>query len=194
MAKILIAGGTGFVGQQLAVFLRQHNHQCVLLTRNQKQVDHQKFFYWNVAEQYIDPKALDGVEVIINMTGENIGAKKWTPARKKALFDSRIQPLQLIYKLLSEHEDQVKHLISSSAVGYYGMVTNDHIYKEHDQAGNDFLAEICTAWEDKALQFGHLQIPTTILRKGVILGKDGGMLTRLKPLAAIGLNTAYLNL
>lgn len=190
MARILIAGGTGFVGQQLAVFLRQQNHQCVVLTRDQKQVDFQKYFYWDVAAQYIDPKALEGVEVIINMTGANIGAKKWSPARKKALLTSRIEPLALIYKLLSEHEHQVKHIISSSAVGYYGMVTNDHIYKEHDQPGTDFLAEICTAWEDKALQFGHLQLPTTILRKGVVLGKDGGMLTRLKPLAAIGLSTA----
>lgn len=190
MARILIAGGTGFVGKQLVVYLRQQNHQCILLTRNSKQADQQKFFYWNVVEQYIDPNALNGVDIIINMTGANIGAKKWSANRKKELIDSRILPLELIYKLLAQHEHQVKHIISSSAVGYYGMVTGEHIYKEHDLPGTDFLAEICTAWEDKGLQFGHLQIPTTILRKGVVLGKDGGMLTRLKPLAAIGLSTA----
>lgn len=188
--NILIAGGTGFIGKHLIAHLRLKGFECRLLTRDLQKCDQHTYFHWNVTESYIDPKAFKDVDVIINMTGENIGAKKWSLARKKSLLHSRIQPLELIYKLLSDTEHHIKHIISSSAVGYYGMVTNEHIYKENDQAGNDFLAKICIAWEDKALQFGHLQIPTTILRKGVVLGKDGGMVMRLKPLASIGLSTA----
>lgn len=190
MKKILIAGGTGFVGKQLIPFLVEKGYSIHVLTRNPSANSSKniRFFQWEIERQYIDKKAFEGVEILINMTGANIGEKRWTEQRKKEIIDSRINSIDVLYQYISENKFNINTFISSSAVGFYGAVTTDKTFVETSESGNDFLASVCQKWENAALKFNDLGIRTIILRKGIILGKEGGMVKKLSPLAKLGIN------
>lgn len=192
MKKILIAGGTGFVGKQLIPFLVEKGYSIHVLTRNPSAnpSENIRFFLWDIERQYIDKKAFEGVEILINLTGANIGEKRWTEQRKKEIIDSRINSIDVLYQYISENKFNINTFISSSAVGFYGAVTTDKTFVETSENGNDFLASVCQKWEDAALKFNDLGIRTIILRKGVILGKEGGMVKKLSPLAQLGINVS----
>lgn len=192
MKKILIAGGTGFVGKQLIDFLVGKGYSIHVLTRNLRAnpLENIRFFQWEIERQYIDKKAFEGVEILINLTGANIGEKRWTEQRKKEIIDSRINSIDVLYQYISENKFNINTFISSSAVGFYGAVTTDKTFVETSESGNDFLASVCQKWEDAALKFNDLGIRTIILRKGVILGKEGGMVKKLSPLAKLGINVS----
>ena len=191
MNKILIAGGTGFVGKQLVSFLSGKGYELSVLSRKELTGNEKVTYYqWDIEKAFIDTKAFEGVNTIINLTGANIGEKRWTKKRKKELVDSRVQSIELLFKYVSENKFPIKTVISSSAVGYYGAVTSDTIYTETSQKGSDFLAAICTQWEDTANQFSTIGARVVILRKGVIVGKGGGLYQKLAPLANKGINPA----
>lgn len=192
MKKILIAGGTGFVGKQLIPFLVEKGYSIHALTRNPRSNSSEniRFFQWDIEQQYIDKKAFEGVEILINLTGANIGEKRWTNDRKKELIDSRIKSIDLLYQYILENKFNINTFISSSAVGFYGAVTTDKTFVETSESGNDFLASVCQRWEATALKFNDLGIRTIILRKGVILGKEGGMVKKLSPLAKLRINVS----
>jgi uncharacterized protein (TIGR01777 family) len=192
MKKILIAGGTGFVGKQLIPFLLQKGYAIHVLTRKPSTTTlaNIQYFQWDIEKQYIDKKAFDGVEAIINLTGVNISEKRWTKQRKKEIIDSRVKSIDLLYRYVSENKCDIKTFISSSAVGFYGAITTDKTFVETDKNANDFLGSVCQQWETAANKFNDLGIRTVILRKGVIMGKDGGMVKKLTPLAKLGINVS----
>lgn len=192
MKKILIAGGTGFVGKQLIDFLVGKSYSIHVLTRkpSANSTENICFFRWDVERQYIDKKAFEGVEILINLTGASIGEKRWTNDRKKEIIDSRIKSINLLYQYISENKFPINTFISSSAVGFYGAVTTEKTFAETSESGNDFLASVCQKWENAALKFNDLGVRTVILRKGIILGKDGGMVKKLSPLAQLGINVS----
>lgn len=192
MKKILIAGGTGFVGKQLIDFLVGKGYSIHVLTRkpSANSTENICFFRWDVERQYIDKKAFEGVEILINLTGANIGEKRWSTDRKKEIIDSRIKSINLLYQYISENKFPINTFISSSAVGFYGAVTTEKTFAETSESGNDFLASVCQKWENAALKFNDLGVRTVILRKGIILGKDGGMVKKLSPLAQLGINVS----
>ncbi len=191
MSKILIAGGTGFVGKALISYLSGKGYELSVLTRNKVNGnDKVSYYQWDIEKGYIDPEAFEGVDIIINMTGANIGEKRWTEKRKKEIVDSRVNAIQLLYKCVSENNFLIKTLISSSATGYYGAVTTDTIFDETSSKGKDFLAAVCSQWENAAKQFSGLGARVIILRKGVVVGKGGGMYQKIAPLAKKGINPA----
>lgn len=191
MRKILIAGGTGFVGKQLISYLSEKGYELSVLTRHRSpSYGSVAYFQWDVEKAYIDEEAFVGVDTIINMTGANIGEKRWTEKRKREVLDSRVNSIQLLHKYVSENNFPIKTLISSSAVGYYGAVTTDIIFDESSSKGNDFLAAICSQWENAARQFTNFGTRVIILRKGVVVGKEGGMYQKMAPLAKRGINPA----
>lgn len=195
MEKILIAGATGFVGKHLTQYLIGKGYCIHVLTRNGMSQDTQNLYYfkWDIENKFIEGKAFEGVTQIINLTGANIGEKRWTKARKKEILNSRIKSLDLLFHYVKMNQYPVQRIISSSAVGYYGTETTPHIFTEEDENGNDFLGQVCKQWENAALQFESIGIQTVILRKGVIIGHDGGMYQKLAPLAKWGINTAVGN-
>lgn len=192
MGKILISGGTGFAGKKLIAFLSQKGYSLNVLTRKKHEDNHQniQYYNWDIEKQYIDKDAFIGVDTIINLAGANISEKRWTSKRKSEILESRIRSLDLIYKYVKQNNFKIDTLISSSAVGYYGSITSDDIFTEKSNNGNDFLAAVCKQWERTALQLESLGIRTVILRKGIIIGKDGGMYKKTAPLAKLGINTA----
>lgn len=190
MNKILIAGGTGFVGKALISFLVKKGYEVHALTRRQlAPTKGVTYFKWDIAKQEIDLNAFSEVDTIINMTGANISEKRWSDDRKKVIINSRVQSLELLHQAVYENDFKIKRIISSSAVGYYGAVTNQHIYTEEDKKGDDFLAEVCEQWESAAMAFENLGSQVVILRKGVIIG-HGGMYEKLSGIAKYGINPA----
>jgi uncharacterized protein len=192
--KILIAGGTGFIGKALSSFLVGKKYEVNVLTRRKiPDTENVHYYQWDVEKGFIDPYAFDKVNAIINMTGTNIGEKRWTTVRKQEIIDSRLKPLNLLLKYVKESGHGIDVLISSSAVGYYGAVTTEQIFTEEDKNGTDFPALVCKLWEDTALKFEKVAHRVVILRKGVVIGRSGGMYRRLKPLAKLGITVALGN-
>jgi len=192
--KVLIAGGTGFIGRTLIPFLVKKGNEVNVLTRKtMTDGENIHYYQWNVDQGFIDSRAFDGVDALINMTGANIGEKRWTVDRKNEILNSRVKPLNFLLKAIIESGNKIKVLISSSAVGYYGSVTTNHVFTEEDKNGTDFPAYVCRLWEDAALKFRDVADRVVILRKGLVIGPDGGIYQKLKPLAKLGLNVALGN-
>ncbi|SFT15622.1 TIGR01777 family oxidoreductase [Sphingobacterium wenxiniae] len=192
MKKILIAGGTGFVGKALIEHLINCGYPVHVLTRSRKTNNTKdlQYYIWNIKDGFIDEKAFDGVTTIINLTGANITEKRWTDKRKVEIIESRTKAIDLLFRYVKTIGLNIDTFISSSAVGYYGTITSNEIFAEEDASGNGFLASVCEKWEESAMQFESLARRTVILRKGVILGKKGGMYQQLAPLAKWGINVS----
>ncbi|MDP4600843.1 MAG: TIGR01777 family oxidoreductase [Polaribacter sp.] len=177
MAKILITGGTGLIGNKLTQLLIENNHEVVILSREPSKKNE---FKWDISEGSIDEKALINVDYIIHLAGAGIADERWTTKRKKILIDSRVESANLLYEKVKKLQIPLKGFISASGIGYYGAVTTEEIFEENTKSGHDFLAEICVKWEAAAMQFAEEQIPVTILRTGVVLSSTGGALEKMR--------------
>lgn len=194
MEKILLAGGTGFIGTALAKHLVNAGYFVNILTKNpaNKHPKHSNinYFEWNIENNFLDKTVFSDVKTLINLTGVGISDKRWSKKRKTEIIESRIKAIDLLYNTVVKENISLNQFISSSAVGYYGAVTSPYIFTEESQNGSDFLAFVCKEWENAALQFEKIGVPTGILRKGVVIGKHGGLYKKLTPLARMGINTA----
>lgn len=191
MSRILITGGTGLVGSRLTEMLEQKNHEVLILSRKPKAKNE---FEWDVSNNFIDIKAFEKIDYIIHLAGAGIADEKWTEKRKNVIIDSRLKTANLLFKKVNELQIKLKGFISASGIGYYGAVTSSIVFEEKDDAGQDFLGEVCVKWEDAAHQFTSLQIPVTILRTGIVLSKKGGALEKMKTpvISALGSGNQYL--
>lgn len=175
--KILISGGTGLVGKRLSKMLLNKGHDVKILSR--KKSNAQNFVRWDIDQNYIDPKALEGIDAIIHLAGEGIADKLWTAKRKIEIIESRVKSTKLLYNALSNSTSHnVKTFISSSAIGYYSE-RGDELLKEHDAAAKDFLGTTCLAWENEVDRIGNLGIRTVKLRTGIVLSLEGGALKQM---------------
>lgn len=191
MAKILITGGTGLVGTRLTQLLTDRKHEVRILTRNP---DAKNEYKWDVSKRYIDVKALENIDYIIHLAGAGIADKRWTEDRKKIIIDSRVETGNLLFQKVKENKIPLKGFISASGSNFYGAKTTTVIYTESDNAGNDFLGDVCVKWEQAAHQFSELQIPITILRTGIVLSKTGGALEKMKTpiISPLGTGNQYM--
>lgn len=192
MARILITGGTGLIGNQLVKLLQDKGHEVVILSRNPKETNQ---FRWNISEGFIDEKAFKNVTHIIHLAGAGIADKRWTTNRKKELIDSRVKSANLLFKKVKELEIPLQKFISASGIGFYGAVTSNKIFTETDEPYNDFISKICVKWEASAEKFNQLEIPVTILRTGIVLSKKGGALEKMNTplfLSALGNGKQYM--
>ncbi len=184
MAKnILIAGATGLVGEQLVSKLLADGHQVSILARKAIQKEGVKVFLWDVYQQTIDNRALDGIDTIINLTGEGIADKPWTAERKQQIIDSRVKAAELIFNAIKETNTTIESYISASAVGIYGD-REDEVLDEESLSGTGFMADCCLAWEKAADQGIVLGIRVVKIRIGIVLSERGGALAAMeKPIS-----------
>lgn len=187
--KILLTGGTGFIGKELIKHLIGQGYQINILTRKppKTKTPYISYYQWDINQSYIDLECFKGVEIIINLVGANISEKRWSHKRKLEIMESRVKSAALLYENLKKHKFPIKKLISASASGYYGAVTRKHIFTETDPAGKDFLARVCENWERSILQFEELKIKVIIFRLGVIIG-NGGLFATMSNFARKGIN------
>ena len=189
MAKILITGGTGLIGNALCKKLLENGHQVSVLTRTLVKSNSINYFLWDVDKSTIDEKAFDGVEHIIHLAGCGIAEKKWTAERKKEIIDSRVNSSKLILAVLQKLNIKLKSFVGASAIGIYGMETSEKIYSENDLGPSDFLSETCIAWENSYDDFDTVSERQSIARISVVISKDGGALKKLLPIFKFGLGS-----
>lgn len=173
---IVIAGGSGFLGQKLVARLESEGHAVMILTRRPTQTGEIK---WNPdGSPGTLLKHLDGTDAIINLAGEGIADKRWTAARKAALRNSRIQATRTLVRAVAQCARAPRVFINASAVGYYGPCGDEPI-TETTPAGSDFLARLCVEWEQEARIVESPHTRLAIVRTGIALAQDGGALGKM---------------
>jgi len=179
METVLITGGTGLVGKNLGILLR--NKGYVVKTLSSKPSE--KNYFWDIDKQEIGCEALQNVDHIIHLAGANIGEKYWTKKRKKLILDSRVNSAQLLFDAVKKRAVKPKTFISASAIGYYGAFTIEKIFTEKDNAATDFLGTVCKEWELAATKFETIGLRVVKIRTAVVLSPNGGALQSiLKPM------------
>ena len=184
--KVLIAGASGFLGQALIRELTDHGHQVHALVRrparNGSEIE------WHPEHGSIDPDALRGYGAVIGLSGAGIGDRRWTPAYKQELIDSRVKPTGALAKALAflPVTQRPRTFLSASAVGYYGN-RGDELLPETGGAGEGFLADLVVRWEAATEPAAEAGVRVVPLRTGLVLSARGGLLARLIPLYRKGL-------
>ncbi len=180
MKRILITGGTGFIGENLIKQLHQKGYSINVLSRKKEFIDSADTFWWNPSNNFIDERALEGVTDIIHLAGSNILEKPWDKYNKARLIKSRTHSIDLLFRTVKILNLNLNSFSSASAIGYYGAVTQNEIFDENTPSQNhDFAATLCQKWEEKADCFSEITRVNKV-RIGLVLGKDGGFLNRLK--------------
>jgi len=175
---VVISGGSGLIGSALARSLDADGHRVVRLTRPQSTAQPGPTIAWDPRAGTIDTVALEGVDVVVNLAGAGIGDKKWTPARKQEVLESRLQATGLLARTVAGLTDPPAVFISGSAVGYYGN-RGDETLTEDSASGEDFLAAVCVQWEDAARPAAEAGLRVAWIRTGLVLDPHGGVLKRL---------------
>ena len=185
--NILVTGGTGFVGQALCAVLAERGHQLTVLSRQGQDalaVLPDNSLVVTALEDIDDEQHFDA---IINLAGEGIADRRWTESRKQALQDSRIQLTNQLTELVGRQKTKPGLLISGSAVGFYGDAGDAELDENSPAVRKDFTYLLCDGWEKAARQMSRHGVRVCLLRIGVVLDRDGGMLKRLIPLYKAGL-------
>ncbi|WP_020105724.1 TIGR01777 family oxidoreductase [Nocardia sp. 348MFTsu5.1] len=182
--RIAIAGSSGLIGSALVESLTGAGHQVIRLVRQPSTAPNQ--IHWAPDSFGIDPKALDGVDAVVNLCGRGIADHRWSGRVKQEIRDSRIIPTQVLAE--SVRLAGVPIFVSSSATGFYGD-TGSRAVTEKDAAGTGFLADLTTDWEAAALTAAASGSSTRIalIRTAPVLSQSGGLLGKLRPLYRLGL-------
>ena len=186
--KVVIAGGTGFLGQPLARALAARGYEVVVLTRGgaAKPAMPSRLVTWSPDQPNGAWTAeLDGAAAVVNLAGESIAAGRWSPARKQRILDSRLRATHALAHAIRRAARPPLSLVSGSAVGYYGPLGDEVVTEDH-HAGSDFLASVCQQWESEALQGAGGVTRVACIRTGLVLEKDGGALSSMLPQFKLG--------
>jgi uncharacterized protein (TIGR01777 family) len=179
--KVFITGGTGFVGTTLTLKLAEEGHKVTVLTRSMK---HHPAAPQGVSYVEGDPtqkgawqESVADQDAVINLAGASI-FMRWNDAAKKLIWDSRIQTTKNLVEALSARKGEEVHLLSTSAVGYYGF-HEDEVLDESSPSGEGFLAALSREWESTAIKAKDYGVHVILMRFGIVLGRHGGALQQM---------------
>lgn len=172
---VVVTGSSGLIGSALKPALERAGHRMVPMVRSQASGE---AIHWDPDRGEIDSEALEGVEAVVHLAGEGIGARRWNDEHKARVKDSRTRGTGLLAETLAKLGKAPKVLVSASGVGYYGD-RGDEVLTESSRPGSDFLAEVCTAWEAAAAPAKEAGIRVAHMRSGVVLSGRGGALPRM---------------
>ncbi len=181
--KVLMTGGTGFIGSALCSRLLKDEHEIVILSRHPDAIKAPLTGISDLAQL----KSNTTFDVVINLAGEPIANKRWSNQQKQRISRSRLDETQKLIAYFKAIEHPPTLLISGSAIGYYGMGETDDPVDETGSGDDSFSSQLCQQWEAVALQAQDLGIRTCLLRTGIVLGKGGGALSKMLPPFKMGL-------
>jgi uncharacterized protein (TIGR01777 family) len=198
--RILVTGATGLIGKKLCQELIRRKHEIAIAARDpEKAAAKLKLpvmgFRWDaLSGEPLPPLSLDRVDAIVHLAGEPIGDRYWTKAVKDRIQLSRVVGSASLAATLSERPEgqRPKAFIAASAIGFYGD-RGDEELTERSKRGKGFLADTCVSWETASGHAGELCGRTAILRFGLVLSGDGGMLAKMIPPFRKGLGVVFGN-
>ena len=187
--RIAIAGGSGFLGSPLAEAYAEEGHDVRVLTRSVPDGTSRhepgtgmpgitRVGWAPDGRSGPWAHAIDGADAVINLAGESVGARRWTPQRKALLRDSRLVPTRSLSAAILTVSKPPPVFVSSSGAGYYGP-SGDEPKTENSPAGADFLAQLCVDWEREARQTIRPGVRVAIIRTGIVLERSGGALVEI---------------
>ncbi|HET7436945.1 MAG TPA: TIGR01777 family oxidoreductase [Thermoanaerobaculia bacterium] len=176
--NIVVAGGSGFIGEPLVKRLLARGDSVAVLSRNPAKVSAGRALQWDGKTQGAWRDDVANADVVINLAGENVGEGRWTAERKRRLIDSRIDATRALVEALQSKPSHARTFINASAVGIYGFDRGDAVLDENAPRGNGFLADLVVRWEEAARAAEPLARVVAI-RFGVVLAPEGGALAKM---------------
>lgn len=190
--KIILSGGSGFIGRALQQKLSGEGHEVVVLTRKTSSLGSDpkiagvrpqqiRFVPWD--GETLGPWAaeLEGSAAVVNLAGESIVGRRWTAVQKEKIVQSRIRATKVLVDAMDRVDNRPYVLVNASAVGYYGNVPEAEVTEDSAQ-GSDFLAHTCGRWEQEARRAeALLSIRVVLARMGIVLDQGGGALAKMLP-------------
>ncbi|MEO7039095.1 MAG: TIGR01777 family oxidoreductase [Candidatus Elarobacter sp.] len=170
MMRVTVLGASGFIGRHLTTALRERGDDVITAS---------------LRDPVAAARAAEGSNVVVNLAGAPVAAR-WTAAAKEAMRRSRVDLPRDFLERLGALADPPRAYVSASAIGYYGTSRNA-TFTETSPPGDDFLAQLCVAWEAEADRAAALGLRVAKVRTGLVLGTDGGVLGKLLPLFRAGL-------
>ncbi len=166
--RILIAGGSGFIGSHLSSYLSKKGHQVLIVSR-----DPSKGIAYDEVHRHVDANT-----VIVNLAGENIASGRWTTEKKRRIRESRIRSGRKLVEEIRKSGKRPGVFVQASAIGYYGR-SLDEEFDELSPPGDDFLARVVVDWENSTREIEEMGIRRVIIRIGLVLSKNGGAYPRM---------------
>ncbi|GMW00255.1 MAG: epimerase [Candidatus Hydrogenedentota bacterium] len=183
--KILISGASGLIGRRLVDDLSNQGHSCRKLVRTRTSHGSQEVS-WNPSEGILPESALENIDAVIHLSGENVAGGRWTKERKQAILESRVRSTKLLANVLCSLERRPKVWLCASAVGIYGN-RGDDILTEDSPHGDGFLARVCKEWESATHPAREVGIRICNLRFGAVFGSEGGAFALMRTAFGLGL-------
>lgn len=177
--KVLVVGGSGFVGARLVEALRARGDEVVVTGRSAARLEKQfgdgvGCVEWDPNRGPLPLGELTGVDGVVNLAGDPVHKGRWNKAKKARIRESRVVGTKNLVAALASVEPKPGVLVNASAIGWYGDRKHNWVHEDYPPAENDYLSEVCQAWEAEARRAREAGIRTAIVRLGVVLGKGGG--------------------
>ncbi|HEX5426374.1 MAG TPA: TIGR01777 family oxidoreductase [Candidatus Acidoferrales bacterium] len=183
--RILISGASGLVGTAVASALRADGHEVIRFVRPRGTCSPGDV-RWDPAAEFVDAEGMEGAEAIVHLAGAGIGDSRWSETRKKTLRESRVNSTRTLVEAVARLRRKPRILLAASAVGYYGD-RGDDVLNESSSNGEGFLAALARDWELESLRAQSIGLRVVLLRFGMILSAEGGVLPRMTTPFKLGL-------
>lgn len=183
---IAISGSSGLIGRNLAAYMGMGGHTIKRLVRDGSQLNEDDAIIWSPSEGVLAPDQLEGLDAVVHLAAASIDGRRWSPAYKQTLRDSRIGPTQRLGEQLAALKNPPKVFLCASAVGFYGH-RGDEALDESSTKGAGFLSDLCADWEAALAPARDAGIRCHSLRFGVVLSAAGGALAKMLTPFKLGL-------
>jgi uncharacterized protein len=176
MKRVVVSGGTGYIGSALVRHLLARGDDVAVLTRGEARSGTPRRVHWTPESAGDWGQALEGVDAVVNLAGERAVGVRFTEANKKRIYDSRVVTTRNIVSSIARAAVKPHVLVSVSGIGYYGDHPASELLEESHGPGDDFLARLCVEWESEAQKATQYGLRVINPRMGIVFGPGGGAL------------------